>query len=380
MTVNQKRLAAALTAGLLLFLFGYWLFPKDSDQPKYIFDKSYDIELADVHKSREHINFDDLGTDQSSASQPAAPQSADKSGAMDAPPENGVDLRALFSEGLINSYTTLKFFKHLEHQFRKSTTLGEHFDSVKQYLFSEFSDEEARKLFDTYKEYLQCEMDLLEEYKNFSGVQTPEEAIDMLKQIQAFRRERLGKELADKLFGTDVKAKEYAFRRAAIVRSDTLYGAEKEERLAELNKDMWGDESAEVDAHRNAYNQYQETLEIYQKDLNKAASEDARQAKLRNLREKHFSPEVVAEFEKIDQQREAAAEREKNYRKQAKAIESNEALSDAEKEKRIQNLQTEVFGKDADSFRRREAIRKGREEMKKESPLTVEDLPQAGQQ
>ena len=380
MTVNQKRLAAIFTAVLLLFLFGYWLYPKDTGQPEYIFDKSYDIELADVHKSREHIDFDELANNLSDAAPPASTQQTDDAAATEAPSEDGIDLRALFSEGLINSYTTLKFFKHLEHKFRKSTTLGEHFDSVKQYLFSEFSETEARKLFNTYKEYLQCEMDLLEEYKHFSGVQTPEEAIDMLKQIQTFRRQRLGKELADKLFGTDVKAKEYAFRRAAIVRDNTLYGREKEERLAELNKDMWGDESAAVDAHRNAYNQYQETLQIYQKDLDEAASEAARQKKLRQLREEHFSPEVVAKFEEIDQQMDEAAEREKTYREQAGAIESNEALSEAEKEKRIQNLQSEVFGEDADAFRRREAIRKGREEMKKRSPLTVEDLPQAGQQ
>lgn len=380
MTVNQKRLAAIFTAVLLLFLFGYWLYPKDTGQPEYIFDKSYDIELADVHKSREHIDFDELANNLSDAAPPASTQQTDDAAATEAPSEDGIDLRALFSEGLINSYTTLKFFKHLEHKFRKSTTLGEHFDSVKQYLFSEFSETEARKLFNTYKEYLQCEMDLLEEYKHFSGVQTPEEAIDMLKQIQTFRRQRLGKELADKLFGTDVKAKEYAFRRAAIVRDNTLYGREKEERLAELNKDMWGDESAAVDAHRNAYNQYQETLQIYQKDLDEAATEAARQKKLRQLREEHFSPEVVAKFEEIDQQMDEAAEREKTYREQAGAIESNEALSEAEKEKRIQNLQSEVFGEDADAFRRREAIRKGREEMKKRSPLTVEDLPQAGQQ
>jgi lipase chaperone LimK len=380
MTVNQKRLAAIFTAVLLLFLFGYWLYPKDTGQPEYIFDKSYDIELADVHKSREHIDFDELANNSSDAAPPSSTQQTDDAEAMEAPPEDGIDLRALFSEGLINSYTTLKFFKHLEHKFRKSTTLGEHFDSVKQYLFSEFSETEARKLFNTYKEYLQCEMDLLEEYKHFSGVQTPEEAIDMLKQIQAFRRQRLGKELADRLFGTDVKAKEYAFRRAAIVRDNTLYGREKEERLAELNKDMWGDESAAVDAHRNAYNQYQETLQIYQKDLDEAASEAARQKKLRQLREEHFSPEVVAKFEEIDQQMDEAAEREKTYREQAGAIESNEALSEAEKEKRIRNLQSEVFGEDAAAFRRREAIRKGREEMKKRSPLTVEDLPQAGQQ
>ncbi len=380
MTVNQKRLAAVLTAGLLLFLFGYWLFPKDSGQTEYIFDKSYDIELADVHKSREHIDFDDPKKEQPEDSRTDSAGETDDPETVEAPPENSVDLRALFSEGLINSYTTLKFFKHLEHKFRTSTTLGEHFDSVKTYLFSEFSEEEARKLFDTYKAYLQCEMDLMKEYKNFSSVKAPEEAVDLLKRIQAFRRERLGKELADKLFGTKVKAKEYAFRRAAIVKDDTLYGEEKEKQLARLNEKMWGDESAKVDAHRNDYNQYQETLQIYQKDLNTAESEDVRQAKLRELRERHFSPEVVDRFEEIDQQMAEEAEREENYRKQAKTIRSDEALSEAEKEKRIQNIQDEVFGEDADAFRRREAIRKGREKIKKESPLTVEDLPKAGQQ
>src|SRR6056297_3512674 len=377
MTPKQKRIVALCLIGLLLFLFGYWLFPKDSGQPEYIFDNSYDIKPADVHKSKEHIDFDNMGSSRSASSKESL---SDGTAATKPPEQEGIELRALFSEGLINSYTTLNFFKHLEHKFRESTTLGEHFNAVKEYLLSEFSEKEAKKLFETYKEYLQCEMDLLDEYKGFAGVQSSEEAIEMLKQIQAFRRERLGKELADKLYGTDVKVKEYAFRRAAIVRSDTLYGHEKEERLAELNKDMWGDESAEVDAHRNAYNQYQETLEIYQKDLSEAASEEARQKKLRQLREQHFSPKVVAKFEEIDQQMAETAESEENYRKQAKSIRSDEALSDAEKEKRIQNLQDDVFGEDADTFRRREAIRKGREKIKKESPLTAEDLPQAGQQ
>lgn len=380
MTVKQKRLAAVLTAGLLLFLFGYWLFPKGSGQTEYIFDKSYDIELADVHKSRKPIDFDGPEKQQPNALQPESAGETDDPEDAEAPPENSVDLRALFSEGLINSYTTLKFFKHLEHKFRKSTTLGEHFDSVKKYLFSEFSEEEAKKLFDTYKAHLQCEMDLMKEYKNVSGVQTPEEAIDMLKQIQAFRREQLGKELADKLFGTEVKAKEYAFRRAAIVKDRTLYGEEKEKQLARLNEAMWGDESAKVDAHRNPYNQYQEALQIYQKDLNEAESEETRQAKLRKLRQKHFSAEVADRFEEIDQQMAEEAEREENYRKQAKAITSDEALSEEEKKKRIEKLQIKIFGEDADAFRRREAIRKGREKIKKESPLTAKDLPKAGQQ
>jgi len=376
MTSKQKRIVALCLIGLLLFLFGYWLFPKDSGQPEYIFDNSYDIKPADVHKSKEHIDFDNMGSSRSASSKESL---SDGTAATKPPEQEGIELRALFSEGLINSYTTLNFFKHLEHKFRESTTLGEHFNAVKEYLLSEFSEKEAKKLFETYKEYLQCEMDLLDEYKGFAGVQSSEEAIEMLKQIQAFRRDRLGKELADKLFGTDVKAKEYAFRRAAIVKDDTLYGKEKEKRLAELNEAMWGDETATLDTHKNAYNQYQEKLQIYKKDLNAAGSPEARRAKIREFREEFFSPEVVAKFEEIDRQMAEKAEQEESYRKQAEAIRSSEELSEKAKERQLQSLQNEVFGDDAEAFRRREAIRKGREKLKGESSLTVEDLPKAGQ-
>jgi len=376
MTPKQKRIVALCLIGLLLFLFGYWLFPKDSGQPEYIFDNSYDIKPADVHKSKEHIDFDNMGSSRSASSKESL---SDGTAATKPPEQEGIELRALFSEGLINSYTTLNFFKHLEHKFRESTTLGEHFNAVKEYLLSEFSEKEAKKLFETYKEYLQCEMDLLDEYKGFAGVQSSEEAIEMLKQIQAFRRDRLGKELADKLFGTDVKAKEYAFRRAAIVKDDTLYGKEKEKRLAELNEAMWGDETATLDTHKNAYNQYQEKLQIYKKDLNAAGSPEARRAKIREFREEFFSPEVVAKFEEIDRQMAEKAEQEESYRKQAEAIRSSEELSEKAKERQLQSLQNEVFGDDAEAFRRREAIRKGREKLKGESSLTVEDLPKAGQ-
>jgi|SRR6056297_21169 len=376
MTPKQKRIVALCLIGLLLFLFGYWLFPKDSGQPEYIFDNSYDIKPADVHKSKEHIDFDNMGSSRSASSKESL---SDGTAATKPPEQEGIELRALFSEGLINSYTTLNFFKHLEHKFRESTTLGEHFNAVKEYLLSEFSEKEAKKLFETYKEYLQCEMDLLDEYKGFAGVQSSEEAIEMLKQIQAFRRDRLGKELADKLFGTDVKAKEYAFRRAAIVKDDTLYGKEKEKRLAELNEAMWGDETATLDTHKNAYNQYQEKLQIYKKDLNAAGSPEARRAKIRKFREEFFSPEVVAKFEEIDRQMAEKAEQEESYRKQAEAIRSSEELSEKAKERQLQSLQNEVFGDDAEAFRRREAIRKGREKLKGESSLTVEDLPKAGQ-
>ena len=57
---------------------------------------------------------------------------------------------------------------------------------------------------------------MADEFRSFGLVRTPEDAIEILKQMQAFRRERLGVELADQLFGPDVKAREYAFRSTAL--------------------------------------------------------------------------------------------------------------------------------------------------------------------
>ena len=47
------------------------------------------------------------------------------------------------------------------------------------------------------------------------------------------------------------------------------------------------------------------------------------------------------------------------YRSREKVILNNSNLSSEEKEKQIKELQTQIFGKDAEAFRRREAIRKG---------------------
>lgn len=358
MNIKKKKLAAIIGVCILLLILGYWLFPREDEPSEYIFDNSYKISLEDVKRSRQSLPVaPDMSKNQ--AKDPGAT-------AEDAQKNAGLDLKAMFKDGLINSYTTLKYFKHLEHLFRKSATPGEHMDSVKDYLFSHFPESEAKILFETYKQYLQCEIDLAEEMKNLTSAKSTDEAIDILKKIQEFRRERLGAELADKLFGTDVKAKEYAFRRADIVGDDTLYGDAKAEMLQKLNADMWGEDAEDVESHPNEYNRYREKMLIYQKDLNELGSETLRQEKIKEYRKEFFTPEVVKRLDAVDQQIAAEKQNETLYREKEKQILESTGLTEESRKANIEKLQNEMFGSESDAFRRRETMRIELEKLQKE--------------
>ena len=363
MTTKNKQAVALIGIFVLFLLIGYWLFPKDTQQTEYIFDKSYNISLEDVKKSRKSLPRNKF-TPESTPLNSSPEESVQDTIAQQDP---GLDLRKIFGEGLINSYTTFKYFKHLEHLFRKSTTLGEHFDEVKKYLFAEFSQTEAQTLFETYKNYLQCEMDLMDAFRNLTSAKSTEEAIETLKQIQDFRRDRLGVELADKLFGADVKAKEYAFRRADIVGDKALYGKAKEDMLSQLNGDMWGEEANAIEEHPNDYNRFKEKLLIYEKDLAEIESEEIRQAKIKEYRTDFFTPEVVKRLEKVDNQIMAEKQNKIDYREKEKKILDNTGLTEETKNQKIETLQSEMFGEEADAFRRRENMRIGLEKMIQEN-------------
>lgn len=366
MNVNKKKFIALAGLLLLFIMFGYWLYPREKENEYvvdtgYIFDKNHNITLDDVTKSRKpltRVSDDQPGQDSADAGDPS------KTNAPATPA--GIDIRKIFAEGLINSYTTMKFFKHLEQKFKDSANLGEHLEQVRQYLFSEFSESEAQQLFETYQKFIECEMALADEFRSFGLVRTPEDAIEILKRIQDFRRERMGEELADQLFGADVKAQEYAFRRAAIVRDNSLYGPEKEALLKKLNTDMWGDDAEAVEAYPNEYSRYQEKLKIFDRDLAEITSEDARQEKIREFRQQFFAPEVVQRLDEVDLQIARETQQETLYREKEKTLLENSALTEQQRTERIQRLQDEMFGEEAEAFRRSETMRIEREKMMKE--------------
>lgn len=347
---NKARVIALAAAVVIFGIVGYIVYPRQSNQPEYIYDKSYHITLEDVKAARTPLSIPGYDTNNSQTNDKAESQP---------PAEPDIDLQKLFAEGLINNRTTLKYFKYLEYLFRKTPNLADHFKLVRAYLFSHFSPSDAQTLFDTYKKYLKCKMDMVGQFTDLSTVKSPEDAIALLEQIQAFRRAQLGAQLADTLFGADVKAKEYALRRAEIVMNNSLNGDEKERMIKQLDQDMWGNEANDVENQQPAYNRYQEKLQIYGKDLNGMDTAE-RKAKIQQFRKEYFPPKIVKKLNDIDAQMAQEKATEKQYTQEAKAIKENPDLTAKQKKQQITDLQDKTFGKQANEFRRRQAIAEGR--------------------
>ncbi len=295
----------------------------DSDQ---VIPESRDITLEDIKINYSNINFENDSVD------------------------------TYFSKDIINSYT-IKFFKHLQRKY-KDMPLEEHLETVRKYLLSIMNKNRAESIFALYKKFTMYEIKLADEMKNWENPKSSEDMLRYLQNLQDFRRQYFGDEVADLLYGAQVKAKDYQIRRSAIMKNDELYGAEKEKKLQELNSKMWNDSNDPMSAMREPYEQYQEKLEIYQKDLGELAG-TAKEKKIDEFRKEFFTPEVIEKLEKVDQKLSAEKDAEEKYRTASQKVISDPNLTTSQKEEKIEELQEQYFGDEAEAFRRREAIKEG---------------------
>jgi lipase chaperone LimK len=265
-----------------------------------------------------------------------------------------------FKDDYVNPYT-LRYFFFLDDKFKNSKNIEEVLQKVHDYLYSEMpSPDVADKLYAIYKTYANYQLNLHNEIGLNGTPQTPEEAIEYLHKIQEYRRQVFGAETADALFGPNVKATEYPIRRAMIVEDTEKYGAEKERMLDGLKNDMWGDEADSIDADTEPLNRYNEMLKIYQKDMAEMNSDEERQAKIREFREELFTPEQISRLEDADKMAADDKKNEEDYFAKESMINNDPNLDSDEKAKQITDLQNTMFGTEADAFRRRLVIEKGR--------------------
>ncbi len=307
-----------------------WYFDKD-----YIIDNKHEIKLKDIQAFRERANYHD---------------------------EN---VRNYFVENIINAYT-LNFLKSMDQRFKNSKDIADHLERARQYLYSVLPSSRAGEMHALYKVYLNHLIDLAGKVRKPGLPWSADEVIADLQDVQRYRRAIFGKEIADVLFGPGVKAEEYTIRRSAIMNDKDLYGAEKEYRLKQLDRDMWGDEADSVGDNIQSYTRYQEKLQIYQKDLSEMRSEEARQAKTQEFRREIFTPDQVRRLDEVDRTSADERKREEEYFASESAIKNDPGLSEQEKEARIRELQDETFGEEADAFRRRQAIKAGTDQLLKE--------------
>jgi lipase chaperone LimK len=263
-----------------------------------------------------------------------------------------------FKNNVINSYT-LKYFFFLDDRFKGTKDIEELLKKVHDYLYKEMqSREEADRLFAVYKTYTYYQQGLYNKTKSWGTPSTLDEAIDYLHKIQNYRREVFGNDIADALFGPSLKSEEYQIRRRIIAYDENKYGAEKEKILDELSTNMWGDEGNTIDSYNDPLNSYNEKLAIYQKDMAEMKSDDERQAMIQQFREEFFTPEQMSRLNEVDSSITDEKKKEEDYFAQENEIKNDSNLDADGKAQEIRKLQDQMFGSEADAFRRRLIIEK----------------------
>ena len=328
--MNKKKIIAFIGI-IIISVITYKLLTRTKKDPGYIFDKKYNININDVNKTLNKVNF------------------------------NKSNPKEFFADDVVNPHT-LKFFKFLQKKF-KEMNFKDHLEAIKEYLYSIMPENEAEKLFAIYKMFVEYELNMSKKLNAWGNPKNSEDALSMLRKMHEYRRKFFGKELADALFGADTKAKEYPLRRSKILHDGSLYAQDKEEKLKRLNEDMWGDEANAVENIPEPYTKYKEKLQLFSKDMSEMTDED-RSTKVREIRDSMFTPEVVERLEGVDKQIALEKVNEENYYSSEELIKNDPNLTDEEKTKKIYELQNEMFSSEAAAFRRRENIRKGRMRMK----------------
>jgi len=266
-----------------------------------------------------------------------------------------------FHNGVVTA-RALDLFRFLEKEFavKSLRELDDHFNQVEQYLNSHFEESEAKKLNELYQKHLRCQIELVNNPKYGAKTADPRHLLVLLNSVQNFRREKMGKENADTLFGGEVKEREYSLRRAIIIDDDMLYGKEKEASLQKLKSDMWDGEVSPMVEDSNPYDRYQFKMQLYQKDLSELGEKE-RKLRIDEFRREFFTKEEIKRLAAVDKQITQEKENMERYRLAESNILNLRDITPEEKAKRIKLLQDKFFGKEAEAFRRREAMRKALE-------------------
>jgi len=264
------------------------------------------------------------------------------------------DPRKYFSKEIINSYT-VKYFKFLQREI-KYISREKHLKEVREYLHSVMDPDKADEIFALYEKFIDYEAAITEKAKSWAEPRTADELLRYLQSVQDYRREVWGVEVADAMWGAEVKADEYSIRKNSIKLDPDLYGTEKEKRINALKEDMWGADAALIEEppkdDPEKYSKYQEKQALYQKDLEELSAAE-RMEKIKEFRRDYFSSDQIARLEQVDEELEMDRKRESDYYAREKVIMNDPGIAADKKAEVIRELQDNIFGEETDALRRR---------------------------
>ncbi len=241
---------------------------------------------------------------------------------------NPDEFPSYFQDSAVNPYT-IHLFYFLSRRFpvEDSENQPAQLERIRQVLVSNLPSDRANELFELFKKYLEYKKVIAEVTRKWGYPVGLSEKLEYLNRLQEFRRRFFGKETADMLFGAEVKGREYFLAKEIIISDPELYGAEKEARLQALGEQMWGNLAGQMYKNMDAYERYQEKLQIYSKDLAEA-DEEQKKMILKKLRQEFFSPSFIRKLEAKDEQMRIQQEKYHLYLKQKKLIMNDPDLTD----------------------------------------------------
>lgn len=262
------------------------------------------------------------------------------------------------AKGAVNA-RALELFHRLDKLYSPSSGgLSAHYKYAGRYFNENFNETDARVLSEAYKKYFSCQTRLFHDRHFDPKITGFEDMLKLLYDVQSFRRESMGAQTADALFGAEVKEMEYILRREMIITDKSLFGAEKEKRLASLKSDMWEGQDIALGEDDNAYNLYQLKMQLYSKDLSMLVEKE-RALKIKEIRREFFTKEQIEKLNETDSLIARECETLRLYRQAEKKIKSAPDLPPEVRAQNIHALQDEHFGDQADAFRRTESIEHG---------------------
>lgn len=179
-----------------------------------------------------------------------------------------------FRESIENPHTTT-IFKSLQHRFKADIDdLEIHFQEVRKYLLSQVDAAKVDKIMALYRKFTDYEVSLVEKAPAWGqvAVSSKAEAKELLDTIYQDKVAFFGNDTADALFGEEYRWQVFDMEKHEIVRNDALYGREKEDRIRELKKEIWG-EGVNVSEMKSPMQRYEEKCRLYKLDLEKMSPE-----------------------------------------------------------------------------------------------------------
>ncbi len=177
------------------------------------------------------------------------------------------------------------YFRFLQTELAQGASPSERTESIREHLLSVLPSDKAGELIDLYEKFTNFEQDAVTKAKEWRMPESADETLELIGAMQQYQQEYFGIDMANRLFGAEMKVMEYNARRAIIINDLYSTGSDKEQLLDRLGKDMWGEEAYQaLNNTKDPYDILDEKLLIYRNEL-ASVDPETRQQEINKLRE-----------------------------------------------------------------------------------------------